>query len=1269
MTRISVVICTYNRAESLRVTLDALRWQTHPDFEVVVVNGPSDDGTAALLRERADAVRVVETQLRRLCVSRNLGIAAAAGDVIAFVDDDAVPEPRWLADLAAAYEDPEVGGAGGLTLDATGVRTQYRYSVCSRLGHPDFDRRPPLDEYNRPGADPFLYMQGTNCSFRRTVLQQVGGFDEDIVSVYDESEVCSRVLDAGHRLAALESAVVHHHTLPSHVRDEQGMKDPSLWIKDHTHFALRVGRGYASQANILASVTGFVSEVKQASAAARENGEISWAELETLHARVDEAFALGLDTGLASTRHGADIPAPEPAAFRPYPRELGDRRLTVCFVSVDYPPRPLGGIARYTQDLARGFAAAGHEAHVVTRGDEPDERTSFEDGVWVHRVPVADRFTPEIHGHPLKVPLDHIAAMHGAVRRVAARAPVDVVAGSLWMAEPLLCALDPELRVVVTCSSPMVKVAADQPTVAAAALTPHHIALEDALLHVDGAVLETNSEANARSIGELTDRPLEVIFHGVADRRDAHPRRRGDDGEVEILFVGRQEPRKGIDTLLAAATPLLRAEPHVRLRICGADNPYANGRDNVFVEWVQTHAADVSDRIRFDGDVADDELFGAYAGADVFCGPSRYESFGLVHVEAMMMGLPVIGCDVGGMRETIGDTGVLVPPGDAEALRAALERLVSDAQERARLGAAGRARYEAEFTVETWVRRQEELYERVREEPAGGDPPEPALAGLLAQLCDLDPEAADSVAAALLDPMRFPYDPERAIREAYACSDDGDFVDGVYEALLGRRADPEGRAGYLERLRTESRMDVVARIAASDEAQTRGVPAGIVARLPAKDVRTLTPELVAAAFLDDAGFVAALDELVMGGTATAEQLAQWARTTRAEAARDALATPAAQRRVAAPGAVRVEELHSERDVVGALRAARDDREFVASLYLLLLGRAPDEGGLSGYMRTLGSGVSRAVIAAEIAGSAEAVARGVPHDLAYRLARALSRPAPGARLRRRRRPTDLEPVMLESRLTQALERVAGRSGLESRLAELARGIEDERTLHERERRELEAQLAASRRDAEVVARKYEALALDLRERLAATGGPGPSVAPAVGNDAEAAWVKGMGELRLNIGCGEKPQDGYVNVDFRALPGVDLVADAAALPLAPGSVSEIASFHLIEHFREHHVATVLLPHWRSLLRADGILRVVTPNWAVLVEQLRTGERTWREFKTVTFGLQDYSGDDHFALYTPESLSELLERGGFGSITVLAERRQNGLSPELEIIARPA
>ena len=95
--RVSVVISTYNRALGLRTVLEGLRHQTYEDFEVVVVNGPSTDGTTAVLAEYGDRIRTGECREQSLTRSRNVGISIGSGDVVAFIDDDAIPEPGWIA--------------------------------------------------------------------------------------------------------------------------------------------------------------------------------------------------------------------------------------------------------------------------------------------------------------------------------------------------------------------------------------------------------------------------------------------------------------------------------------------------------------------------------------------------------------------------------------------------------------------------------------------------------------------------------------------------------------------------------------------------------------------------------------------------------------------------------------------------------------------------------------------------------------------------------------------------------------------------------------------------------------------------------------------------------------------------------------------------------------------------------------------------------------------------------------------------------------------
>ncbi|MDD4734573.1 MAG: methyltransferase domain-containing protein [Kiritimatiellae bacterium] len=158
----------------------------------------------------------------------------------------------------------------------------------------------------------------------------------------------------------------------------------------------------------------------------------------------------------------------------------------------------------------------------------------------------------------------------------------------------------------------------------------------------------------------------------------------------------------------------------------------------------------------------------------------------------------------------------------------------------------------------------------------------------------------------------------------------------------------------------------------------------------------------------------------------------------------------------------------------------------------------------------------------------------------------------------------------------------------------------------------------------------------------------------------------GSIRINLGCGEKPKPDYLNVDRAELPGVDVVADIRTLPFEPASLDEITSEHLVEHFREQQLRQTIVPQWMKLLRSGGCLRIVCPNWEAMLNHLHAGTMTLAAFKQITFGAQDYDGDDHYAMYTPETLSALLKDCGFASVTVVEAERMNGHCPEMELVA---
>src|SRR5208282_4042438 len=187
--RVSVVVCTYNGARTLADCLDGVAGLRQAAHEVLVVDDGSTDDSARIARERG--VRVISTDNRGLSAARNTGADHTTGDVIAYIDDDARPDPDWLAHLAPAFADPAVAAAGGpnvLPPSSGAVAT----CVANAPGGPTHVLLGDTDAEHLPGC---------NLAVRRSALEAAQGFDERFHVAGDDVDLCWRLLDAGGRLA------------------------------------------------------------------------------------------------------------------------------------------------------------------------------------------------------------------------------------------------------------------------------------------------------------------------------------------------------------------------------------------------------------------------------------------------------------------------------------------------------------------------------------------------------------------------------------------------------------------------------------------------------------------------------------------------------------------------------------------------------------------------------------------------------------------------------------------------------------------------------------------------------------------------------------------------------------------------------------------------------------------------------------------------------------------------------------------------------------
>jgi len=198
---------------------------------------------------------------------------------------------------------------------------------------------------------------------------------------------------------------------------------------------------------------------------------------------------------------------------------------------------------------------------------------------------------------------------------------------------------------------------------------------------------------------------IRVIRSGVdtqrfqpRDRAAARQRLRIADGACIVLFVGNLEPRKQVDVLLRACAQARVQVQTLRLLVVGSGE--SAGAEDQTARLVRlSQELGLGETVQFTGRLGDSPLLDAYAAADVFALPSSSEAQGIVALEAMACGLPVVATAVGGLLATIedGQTGVLVPSGDVDALATSLVQMLTDPNRRARIGAAARQQVEARF--------------------------------------------------------------------------------------------------------------------------------------------------------------------------------------------------------------------------------------------------------------------------------------------------------------------------------------------------------------------------------------------------------------------------------------------------------------------------------------------------------------------------------------------------------------------------------------------
>lgn len=367
--KVSIVIVSHSRPDHLSLCLESLKNQTYPSFEVVVV-------ADYLPPEFTDLVRHIPFTDENISAARNIGIANAATNFIAFCDDDAIPDPPWLERLMAPFEDLEIGSTGGFTRGRNGISLQWGAMRFDREGqdHPfSIDETAPFQAFSA-NIDTPVKLIGTNMAFRKTALLEVGGFDEAFHFFLEDADIKLRLDKAGWKSALVPGAQVHHSFAASSRRTRKRIPTNLYEIGASKAYFCKKHSDIESKA---ISDSFAAENLKRLKRINRSDTE-----------RLMQSLKDGMENGL--TRDPFGIGPIIKVAFQKFPTHSGTHIL-VCAGFRDH---------NWLKETALDLLTKGHRVSVIHLTPTTLYfQVSFKDGYWLHKGGVwgkSDRTQPLI---------------------------------------------------------------------------------------------------------------------------------------------------------------------------------------------------------------------------------------------------------------------------------------------------------------------------------------------------------------------------------------------------------------------------------------------------------------------------------------------------------------------------------------------------------------------------------------------------------------------------------------------------------------------------------------------------------------------------------------------------------------------------------------------------------------------------------------------------------------------------------------------------------
>lgn len=394
--------------------------------------------------------------------------------------------------------------------------------------------------------------------------------------------------------------------------------------------------------------------------------------------------------------------------------------MNICLVSYEYPPETFDGIGTYTRNLAHALVKLGEDVDVITF----TKRKPFEyldTGVHVHRInPVrikglwrVDKILPS----PI---LAYSIAVSNKIKELLKRKPSSIIEGPEVKGELfyyLLTRPNKRVPVVVKLHTPSYLV---QKHNFKDVRTPEKVLNffeKQSVIKADhvSAPSEHIKDTVAKDY-RMAPRRIAVIAHPVDTEAFTVAERSNHNGTIHILFAGRIEKIKGVETLVRAIPTVVEKVPDCTFTFLGNDTNSGTDRRSLrreLREYLQRH--NCAEKVTFHDRVEKEQLISYYQQSDITVVPSFYESLGFVCLEAMACGKAVIASQAGGLQEIIHNqqNGLLVPPGDPEALAQKIIALCENDELRTRLGREARKFIEAHYSALAASKKTLEYYRQI----------------------------------------------------------------------------------------------------------------------------------------------------------------------------------------------------------------------------------------------------------------------------------------------------------------------------------------------------------------------------------------------------------------------------------------------------------------------------------------------------------------------------------------------------------------------------